>query len=40
MWFGENLDDDMMAFIEDWLEEPTDLCIVIGTSGTVYPAAG
>lgn len=24
----------------NWLSEPVDLCIVIGTSGTVYPAAG
>lgn len=40
MWFGENLDYDMMDGIENWLTEPVDLCIVIGTSGTVYPAAG
>lgn len=40
VWFGENLDSDMMDGIEHWLEQPADLCIVIGTSGLVYPAAG
>lgn len=30
----------MIEDITNWLSEPVDLCIVIGTSGTVYPAAG
>jgi len=41
VWFGENLDSQMMKKIEQWLGKgKVDLCIVIGTSGTVYPAAG
>ena len=41
VWFGENLDSQMMKKIEQWLRKgKVDLCIVIGTSGTVYPAAG
>lgn len=44
VWFGENLDSQMMKRIDQYLvrpgQDPVDLCIVIGTSGTVYPAAG
>lgn len=40
VWFRENLDEVMMGRIDRWLEKPgVDLCLVIGTSGTVYPAA-
>jgi NAD-dependent SIR2 family protein deacetylase len=41
VWFGEELDSQMLKRIHQYLgRDPVDLCIVIGTSGTVYPAAG
>jgi NAD-dependent SIR2 family protein deacetylase len=44
VWFGENLDSQMLKRIDQYLvrpgQDPVDLCLVIGTSGTVYPAAG
>jgi NAD-dependent deacetylase sirtuin 5 len=41
VWFGEELDSQMLKRIHQYIErDPVDLCIVIGTSGTVYPAAG
>lgn len=41
VWFGEELDSQMLKRIQQYIErDPVDLCIVIGTSGTVYPAAG
>lgn len=41
VWFGENLDGAMMRRIQDWLENVTEdgLCLVVGTSGKVFPAA-
>lgn len=38
VWFGENLDPAVMSKAQN-LAETCDLCIVVGTSGTVYPAA-
>ena len=38
IWFGENLDHDILAKAEQELEK-CDLCLVIGTSSVVYPAA-
>ncbi|PWW80735.1 DHS-like NAD/FAD-binding domain-containing protein, partial [Tuber magnatum] len=40
VWFGEMLDEDMLASIDRWIDGGVDLCIVIGTSGNVHPAAG
>lgn len=41
VWFGEELDSQMLKRIQQHIaRDPVDLCIVIGTSGTVYPAAG
>lgn len=39
VWFGESLDSHDMDRCETALET-CDLCLVIGTSGIVYPAAG
>lgn len=43
-WNVESLDSQMLKRIDQYLVRPgqdkVDLCIVIGTSGTVYPAAG
>ncbi|KAJ3639814.1 hypothetical protein Zmor_003150 [Zophobas morio] len=38
VWFGENLDPDVLDKSRD-LVETCDLCLVIGTSSVVYPAA-
>ncbi len=38
VWFGESLDMDVMARVYRELEK-SDLCLVIGTSGVVQPAA-
>ncbi len=41
MWFGEGLDEDTLAEIDEWIVEgEIDLVLVIGTSSVVYPAAG
>ncbi|KAF4461690.1 NAD-dependent histone deacetylase silent information regulator Sir2 [Fusarium albosuccineum] len=41
VWFGENLDGDMMAGIDTWLDQgKIDLMLVIGTSAQVSPASG
>lgn len=39
VWFGEMLDESILASAYMRLGE-TDLCVVVGTSGTVQPAAG
>ena len=39
VWFGENLNKAMLRSIDKMIKEGVDLCIVIGTSGTVHPAA-
>lgn len=38
VWFGESLDSSTMSSVYDYLER-TDVCIIIGTSGIVQPAA-
>ena len=38
VWFGEGLDGEVVAEAEDHLEQ-CDLCVVVGTSSIVYPAA-
>jgi NAD-dependent deacetylase sirtuin 5 len=38
IWFGENLDSDVMRKAQNELEK-CDICLVIGTSSVVYPAA-
>ncbi|PSN49016.1 NAD-dependent protein deacylase sirtuin-5 [Blattella germanica] len=38
VWFGESLDTDIIQETEDILDN-CDLCLVIGTSSVVYPAA-
>jgi len=41
VWFGEALPEGTLKEIDEWIEEkPVDLCLVIGTTATVYPAAG
>ena len=42
VWFGEMLPEDAVAATEAALEalEPGDVCLVVGTSGLVFPAAG
>ena len=41
VWFGETLPEDTLEEIDEWIEEePVDLCLVIGTTATVFPAAG
>jgi NAD-dependent SIR2 family protein deacetylase len=40
VWFGEGLDEDMLAEIDRWIASgPVDLVLVIGTSAVVHPAA-
>lgn len=39
VWFGEMLDERIIANAYNRLSI-TDLCVVVGTSGTVHPAAG
>ncbi|KAI7799721.1 NAD-dependent protein deacylase sirtuin-5, mitochondrial isoform X1 [Triplophysa rosa] len=38
VWFGETLDADILTSVEQELEK-CDLCLVVGTSSVVYPAA-
>lgn len=42
VWFGESLPFNVLKKADDFLSAspPVDLILVIGTSGTVYPAAG
>ncbi|WP_114907775.1 SIR2 family NAD-dependent protein deacylase [Ornithinimicrobium murale] len=42
VWFGEMLPQEAVQATEDAIEalEPGDVCLVVGTSGIVYPAAG
>lgn len=41
VWFGESLPEDVLGDAERFISapEPIDLMLVIGTSGTVFPAA-
>ncbi|KAM4628924.1 NAD-dependent protein deacylase sirtuin-5, mitochondrial isoform 1-T3 [Polymixia lowei] len=38
VWFGETLDSDILTCVEEELDT-CDLCLVVGTSSIVYPAA-
>ena len=38
VWFGETLDSDILSLVEKELDS-CDLCLVVGTSSIVYPAA-
>ncbi|XP_060722626.1 NAD-dependent protein deacylase sirtuin-5, mitochondrial-like isoform X1 [Tachysurus vachellii] len=38
VWFGESLDPDILARVDQELDR-CDLCLVVGTSSIVYPAA-
>jgi NAD-dependent SIR2 family protein deacetylase len=41
VWFGEALPEKTISAVEKWIAAgPVDLCLVIGTSAQVYPAAG
>lgn len=42
VWFGELLPEDAVAVTEEAIEtlERGDVCLVVGTSGLVFPAAG
>jgi len=40
VWFGESLPSDVLSRIDEHLEDPIDLMLVIGTSAKVFPAAG
>jgi hypothetical protein len=40
VWFGEPLPESIVKETEALFEEPIDLCLVIGTSSKVWPAAG
>lgn len=41
VWFGEALPVKTLNDVEEWIARgPVDLCLVIGTSSQVYPAAG
>lgn len=42
VWFGEMLPQEAVQATEDVIEtlRPGDVCLVVGTSGLVYPAAG
>lgn len=42
VWFGERLPFHVLEFVEDYINDPQplDLILVIGTSASVYPAAG
>ncbi len=42
VWFGEMLPEEAVRATEELVEalEPGDVCLVVGTSGIVYPAAG
>lgn len=38
VWFGESLSLNLLNQIDDFVEQGVDLILVVGTSGTVYPA--
>nr|CAH8856020.1 unnamed protein product [Trichobilharzia regenti] len=38
VWFGENLDPDILSQVDEIMSN-TDVCLVVGTSAVVYPAA-
>ncbi|KAJ5090149.1 SIR2 family histone deacetylase [Penicillium argentinense] len=41
VWFGEPLPSKTLKTVDEWIEsDPVDLMLVIGTSSSVYPAAG
>ncbi|KAK2627987.1 hypothetical protein QTJ16_002633 [Diplocarpon rosae] len=41
VWFGESLPKETLAEVEEWInKDKIDLILVIGTTATVYPAAG
>jgi NAD-dependent deacetylase sirtuin 5 len=41
VWFGEQLPRDTLSEIDEWMDRgKVDLIMVIGTTATVYPAAG
>ena len=42
VWFGEMLPEETVIAVDDWMKTPEkiDLILVIGTSASVYPAAG
>lgn len=41
VWFGEPLPSNTLDYVNEWIKsEPVDLMLVIGTSSSVYPAAG
>lgn len=41
VWFGESLPEDTLQEIDQWIDKgKVDLILVIGTTATVYPAAG
>lgn len=41
VWFNETLPNDLLESIDEWIDQgPVDLCLVIGTTGKVWPAAG
>jgi NAD-dependent deacetylase sirtuin 5 len=41
VWFGEALPEDTLKEISEWIEkDKIDLMLVIGTTATVWPAAG
>ncbi|EPS41534.1 hypothetical protein H072_4556 [Dactylellina haptotyla CBS 200.50] len=41
VWFGESLPAHVLSEIDEWMEDgPIELCLVIGTTGMVWPAAG
>ena len=41
VWFGESLPKDTLAEVHQWIEkDKIDLMLVIGTTATVWPAAG
>jgi NAD-dependent SIR2 family protein deacetylase len=41
VWFGEALPEDTLTEISQWIaKDKIDLILVIGTTATVYPAAG
>ncbi|KAH8684533.1 DHS-like NAD/FAD-binding domain-containing protein [Tricladium varicosporioides] len=43
VWFGESLPEDTLTEVDNWINDPQysriDICLVIGTTATVYPAA-
>ncbi|KAJ5549988.1 Sirtuin family [Penicillium sp. DV-2018c] len=41
VWFGEPLPEETLDYVDNWIAKgPIDLCLVIGTSARVWPAAG